>query len=105
MAISEVTLDNFQAEVSKSELPVLLDFYADWCAPCKMLHPELAAFEAETSDVKVCQINVDNSESLAQLYGILSIPTLVLVKDGREVARHVGGCEKADIAAFVTTNR
>lgn len=104
MAISEVTFDNFQAEVSKSEKPVLLDFYADWCGPCKMLHPELEAFEAESENVKVCQINVDNSEALAQLYGILSIPTLVLVKEGHEVARRVGGCEKADIAAFVAAN-
>ncbi len=104
MAIIPVTFDNYQNEVSKSEKPVLIDFYADWCNPCKMLHPELEAYAAETETVKVCQINADGADALAQLYGILSIPTLVLVKDGKEIARHVGGCEKDDIAAFVQEN-
>lgn len=104
MAITEVTFQNYQTEVSQSEVPVLLDFYADWCGPCKMLHPELEAFAEETAEVKVCQINVDNAQELAQLFGILSIPTLVLIKDGKEAARHVGGCEKADIAVFVQGN-
>lgn len=101
MAISNITLNNYQAEVSASDKPVLLDFYADWCAPCQMLHPELETFEANTDLVKVGQINVDENGELAQLYGILSIPTLVLVKNGQEAARRVGGCETADIEAFV----
>lgn len=104
MAITEVTFQNYQTEVAQSASPVLLDFYADWCGPCKMLHPELEAFAEEAADVKVCQINVDNAQELAQLFGILSIPTLVLIKDGKEAARRVGGCEKADIAAFVQSN-
>lgn len=104
MAITEVTFQNYQAEVSQSTSPVLLDFYADWCGPCKMLHPELEAFADTASDIKVCQVNVDNAQELAQLFGILSIPTLVLIKGGQEIARRVGGCEKADIDAFVRGN-
>lgn len=104
MAITEVTFQNYQTEVSQSDVPVLLDFYAEWCGPCKMLHPELAAFAEEAADIKVCQINVDNAQELAQLFGILSIPTLVLIKGGQEAARRVGGCEKADIDAFVRGN-
>ncbi|MEZ3497814.1 MAG: thioredoxin [Lachnospiraceae bacterium] len=104
MAITEVTFQNYQAEVSQSESPVLLDFYADWCGPCKMLHSELEAFAEEANDIKVCQVNVDNAQELAQLFGILSIPTLVLIKSGQEAARRVGGCEKADIDAFVRGN-
>lgn len=104
MAIVNISLNNFQSEVSQSEKPVLLDFYADWCGPCQMLHPELESFEANTDLVKVGQINVDENGELAQLYGILSIPTLVLVKNGQEVARRVGGCEAADIEAFVKSH-
>lgn len=104
MAITEVTFQNYQTEVSQSDVPVLLDFYAEWCGPCKMLHPELEAFAEETTDIKVCQINVDNAQELAQLFGILSIPTLVLINGGLEAARRVGGCEKADIDAFVRGN-
>lgn len=104
MAITEVTFQNYQTEVSQSDVPVLLDFYAEWCGPCKMLHPELEAFAEEATDIKVCQINVDNAQELAQLFGILSIPTLVLINGGQEAARRVGGCEKADIDACVRGN-
>lgn len=104
MAITEVTFQNYQTEVSQSDVPVLLDFYAEWCGPCKMLHPELEAFAEGATDIKVCQINVDNAQELAQLFGILSIPTLVLINGGQEAARRVGGCEKADIDAFVRGN-
>ncbi len=101
MEIKQVTLDTFQQEVSKSELPVLIDFYADWCAPCKVFAGEIAAFADKTTDVKVCKINVDASEELAAMYGILSIPTLILVRGGKEIARRVGGGEVEDIEAFV----
>lgn len=101
MAIVNITLNNFQAEVTTSDKPVLLDFYADWCGPCQMLHPELESFEVNTDLVKVGQINVDENGELAQLYGILSIPTLILVKNGQELARRVGGCEAKDIENFV----
>ena len=96
--------DNFRQEVLKSEMPVLVDFWAAWCGPCKMTAPELEAFSQEYDDVKVCKINVDESADLAAMYGIMSIPTMILVKNGKEADRHVGGCEKADIRAFCDKN-
>lgn len=104
MAITQVTLENFQSEVSKSEKPVLLDFYADWCGPCKVVSSELEAFAEENDTVKVCKIDTDTQAVLASMYGILSIPTLLLVRGGKEFARHAGGCEKQDIADFVAAN-
>lgn len=104
MKITEITVDNFASEVSKSEKPVLIDFYADWCGPCQMLAPEVDAFAEETNDVKVCRLNVDNSSELASMYGIMSIPTLIIVNEGKEIARRVGGCEKQDIEDFCKAN-
>ncbi|MCI5796048.1 MAG: thioredoxin [Ruminococcus sp.] len=104
MSVTKVTLQNYAEEVSHSEKPVLIDFYADWCGPCKMTAPELEAFSQEYDDVKACKINVDESADLAAMYGIMSIPTMVLVKNGKEADRHVGGCEKADIRAFCDKN-
>ncbi len=100
MQIIKVTIENFAKEVTQSEIPVLVDIYADWCGPCKMLAPELEAFAQETQEVKVCKLNVDESSELAMIYGVLSVPTLLLFKDGKEIARHVGGCEKDDIVSF-----
>lgn len=100
MQIIKVTIENFAKEVTQSEIPVLVDIYADWCGPCKMLAPELEAFAQETQEVKVCKLNVDESSELAMIYGVLSVPTLLLFKDGKEIARHVGGCEKEDIVSF-----
>lgn len=104
MAITKVTLDNFSDEVSHSDIPVLIDFSAEWCMPCKMLAPELEAFADSTQAVKVCKIDVDDSSDLAAMYGIISVPTLVLTKGGKEVDRSVGGCEKKDIEAFCEKN-
>lgn len=104
MEIVKITVDNFQTEVSKSDKPVLIDFYADWCGPCKMLAPEVQAFADEAQDVKVCRLNVDECAELAQVYGILSIPTLIIVDGGKEIARRVGGCEKKDIEEFCSAN-
>ena len=104
MEIVKVNVSNFAQEVTKSDKPVLLDIYADWCGPCKMLAPELEAFASETDSVKVCKLNADESTDLAMIYGVMSIPTLLLFKDGKEIARHVGGCEKQDIADFCKAN-
>lgn len=97
MSVLEVMSDSFEEEVLKSEKPVLVDFYADWCGPCKMLAPIVDAVAEENSDVKVCRINIDENEELAVKYGIMSIPTLVVIKNGEEVRRTVGVVGKEEI--------
>lgn len=104
MEITHITLENYAQQVGQSDKPVLIDFYADWCGPCKMLSPEVEAFANENDDIKVCKLNVDECQDLAIVYGIMSIPALILVKDGKEVARQIGGCEKADIERFCREN-
>lgn len=104
MEITKITLDNYADEVGQSDKPVLIDFYADWCGPCKMLAPEVEAFAEGNDDIKVCKLNVDDCQELAVVYGIMSIPALILVKDGKEVARKIGGCEKEDIENFCKEN-
>lgn len=78
MSVTKITLQNYADEVSRSEKPVLIDFYADWCGPCKMTAPELEAFSHEYDDVKVCKINVDESADLAAMYGRLTATTAAM---------------------------
>ena len=101
MAILEITKDNFEAEVLKSEIPVLADFNADWCGPCRMMKPMLEELSAERSDIKVVSINIDDEEDLAEEYDIASSPCLVLFKDGAEFDRSVGLRPKDAIEAFI----
>ncbi len=94
--------DNFRQEVLKSEMPVLVDFWAAWCGPCKMVGPiveELANDYA--GKAKVCKLNVDDCGRIAQSYGVMSIPTLILFKDGQEVNRIVGFRPKAELAKLL----
>ncbi len=102
MAEIKVTKDNFQKEVLEATLPVLADFWADWCGPCKMLGPELAAL-AEEQDGKliVAKINVDEEEELAAQFGVMSIPTMILFKNGQEAGKKIGFCKKEDVLQFV----
>lgn len=96
------TAANFEEEVLQSELPVLVDFYADWCGPCKMLAPvvhEIAEENAGT--IKVGKINVDEQMELAMRFQVSSIPMLVVFKDGKAVAKSVGYRPKAEIATMV----
>lgn len=90
MAALHVTIDNFEQEVLKSDKPVLIDFWASWCGPCKMLMPVIEQLADELTDVKVCKINVDEEPDLAAKYGVMSIPTLVVVKDGQTANKSVG---------------
>lgn len=96
-----VTTDNFEAEVLKSDAPVLVDFYADWCGPCKMLAPLLEQFAQEHPQVKVCKINVDDQADLAMDYDVRSIPTLVVFKDGKEANRSVGLISKSQLQNLI----
>lgn len=97
MNVLEVTSESFEKEILKSEKPVLVDFYADWCGPCKMLSPIVDQVAEENGDIKVCRINIDKAEDLAIQYGIMSIPTLVVIKEGEEVSRNVGVIGKSEI--------
>ena len=92
-----LTSSNFAMEVMQSTKPVLIDFYADWCMPCKMLAPVIEEIANEVQDVKICKINVDEQAELAQQFQIMSIPTLVVMKDGKVVNKTLGARPKREI--------
>lgn len=97
MSAITITKDNFEIEVLKSDKPVLLDFWASWCGPCKMVSPIIDEIAGEKSDVKVGKINVDEQPDLAASYNVMSIPTLIVLKDGKIVETSVGAKPKAAI--------
>ena len=101
MEVLEVTSKNFEQEVLKSEKTVLIDFYADWCGPCKMLSPIVEQVAQENKDIKVVKINIDQEQDIAIKYEIMSIPTLVVIKNGNETNRSVGLIGKSDILELV----
>ena len=92
---------NFQNEVMHSDKPVLLDFWAPWCGPCRMVVPIVEDIARERSDVKVCKINVDENPELAGQFGVMGIPTLVVMKDGRIVNRSMGAKSRDAILAML----
>ena len=97
MAVIHLTLENFEAEVIQSDKPVLVDFFAPWCGPCRMLSPIIDEIAEERTDVKVCKINTDEQEELAIRFGIMSIPTLIVFKNGEVVKKTMGVQPKAAI--------
>ena len=97
MAVTTVTKANFEQEVLHSDKPVLVDFWASWCGPCRMLSPVVDQVAEETPGVKVCKINIDEEQDLAVEYGVMSIPTLMVFKDGKSVNTSVGVVPKAKI--------
>lgn len=101
MSVLDVTNINFEEEVLKSKETVLVDFYADWCGPCQMLSPIVDEVANEREDIKVCRINVDNEQDLAIKYDVMSIPTLVVIKNGEEVNRTVGLVDKNEILDMI----
>lgn len=96
-----ITKENFEAEVLKSDKTVLIDFWAPWCMPCRMLAPTLAEIAEERSDVKVCKVNTDEQMQLAMQFSITSIPALFVIKDGVVVNKTVGVQPKENILAML----
>ena len=101
MEIMKVTSANFEEEVLNSDKTVLIDFYADWCGPCKAYSPIVEAVANENEDIKVVKIDVDNAQDIAYKYQVMSIPTTVVIKNRQEVNRAVGMMSKSDLLEMV----
>jgi thioredoxin 1 len=100
--IINVTDDSFEADVLTSDMPVLVDFWAEWCGPCKMIAPVLEELAEDfEGKLKIAKLNIDQNEATAPKFGIRSIPTLILFKDGAAVATKVGAMSKSDLASFI----
>lgn len=101
MTVVKIEAKNFKTEVLDTKGKVFVDFYADWCGPCRMMAPVLDELAKEKTDVKICKINVDESEDLARQYGIMSIPTFVLFEDGQVKSKIVGGRSKEELSKLL----
>ncbi len=101
MAVVTITKNNFEAEVLQSAKPVLLDFWANWCGPCRMLSPTVDQIADERADIKVGKVNVDDEPELASQFGVMSIPTLLVFKNGKLVNQSVGAKPKAAVLALL----
>ena len=101
MEVLKISVDSFKKEVLEESNKVLVDFYADWCGPCKMLSPIVEDVAKEVENVKFVKINVDEAQDLAIKYNIMSIPTLVLIKEGKEVNRVVGLVSKSELMEII----
>ena len=101
MAVVTITKENFEQEVLQSAKPVLLDFWASWCGPCRMLSPVIEELAAEEPAIKFCKVNVDDEPGLAAQFGVSSIPTLIFSKNGALTGRTVGFRPKAELLELI----
>jgi thioredoxin 1 len=101
MKVLHINKDNFHNEVLNSEKPVLLDFFASWCGPCRMVGPILDEIAQEREDIKVCKVDIDEQPELASRFRIMSVPTLMVLKDGNIVDQSIGARPKHQILAMV----
>ncbi len=101
MSVIDINKSNFQSEVLHADRPVLLDFWAPWCGPCRMVAPVVEEIAGERSDIKVGKVNIDEQPELARQFGIMSIPTLVVMEDGKIVDQAIGARPKSAILAML----
>ena len=105
MSLTHTTDENFNQDVLQSDIPVLLDFWAEWCGPCKMIGPILGELSEEyAGKVKIVKLNVDENNNTPIQYAVRSIPTLILFKDGQVQAQHIGAAAKGQLKQFLDTN-
>lgn len=102
MSVTELNNQNFKKEVMESNIPVLIDFWASWCGPCRMMSPVIEKIAEEMGEkIKVCKVNVDDNHELAEKYEIMTIPAFVIIKNGVETGRTIGVQQKEDILKLI----
>lgn len=102
MSVTELNKDNFEKEVMEANVPVLIDFWARWCGPCRMMSPVIDKIAEEMGDkLKVCKVNVDENHELAEKYEIMTIPAFIVIKNGAEAGRTIGVQPKEDILKLI----
>lgn len=100
-SVLNINRENFEREVMESKQPVLLDFYAPWCGPCRMVAPAMEEIANEREDIKVGKVDIEDQKELADRFGVLSVPALVVMKDGKIINRAIGARPKEDILSLV----
>ncbi len=101
MAVVKLTTENFDQEVLQAGQTVLVDFYADWCGPCKMMGPVVEEIANEETGVKMCKINIDEEMAVAQKYGVMSIPTFIAFKNGEIAGKQIGAVPKSKLQDMI----